>query len=133
MKRVGFRLISQPASVKFIFVVVLKNGFKRCVALDLVAVQVDHREAQVVATTSKFAVFEAKCRKTDGIKEATVYFSVMLIFCRMQWPSCPMEPWSSVLAAIGIFLVQSRKTSHSNDSTSFLPSAAAAFSSCFNV
>lgn len=36
--------------------------------LDLVAVQVDYREAQVVVAPNQFAVFEAECRETNRIK-----------------------------------------------------------------
>ena len=36
--------------------------------LNLVAVQVDHREAQVVVAPNQFAVFDTKCRKSGRIK-----------------------------------------------------------------
>jgi len=36
--------------------------------LNLVAVQVDYREAQVVVAPNQFAVFETKCRKPDRFK-----------------------------------------------------------------
>jgi hypothetical protein len=35
---------------------------------NLVAVQVDHREAPVVVAPHQLAIFEAKCGKTGGIK-----------------------------------------------------------------
>ena len=39
--------------------------------VNLVAVQVNHREAQVVVAPNQFTVFETKCRKTNRIKPCT--------------------------------------------------------------
>ena len=47
------------------------HGFKRSVVFNLVAVQVNHRKAQIVVAPNQFAVFEAKRRKTGGIKPCT--------------------------------------------------------------
>src|SRR3989339_780049 len=47
------------------------HGFKRSVVFNLVAVQVNHRKAQVVVAPNQFAVFEAKRRKTVRVKPCT--------------------------------------------------------------